>query len=127
MNRYGALFNEVLTLTRSGKLCWSQIGRKENAEIILNSHLVIRQFSAMYLRGDDAFTLLLLERRHLYSEDGFLTEREERRRAELMILDSGELAVSLTEDLIKLARMIELLDLAILQSDRVRRVLGAPV
>ena len=126
MSRYEVLFNDVLLLTRSGRLSWSQIGRKENAEIILNSHLVIRQFSATYQRGDDSLTLLLLERRHLYMEEDILSEREERRRAELLILDEGELAISLTEDLIKLARMMELLDLAILQSNRVRRILGVP-
>ena len=126
MSNHETFFNEILELTRLGRLPWQQIGRKDNADVILNQHLVIRQFSATYHRRGETFTLLLLERRHLYSEQGLFTEREERRRSELLVLEGGELIINFNEVSIKLARMMELLDLAIFQSDRVRHVLGAP-
>lgn len=118
MNNYESLFYEILTLTRSEQLCWHQIGRKENAEIILNPHLVIRQFASdMRLEGN-VLGLLLLERRHLYNEEDFFIEPLEERRAELLVLAEGELIASLTEMSVRLARMMELLDLAIDQSNR---------
>ena len=54
-------------------------------------------------------------------------ERLEGRRAELLILEKGELVISLREVTVKLARMMELLDLFIDQTNRERRLLGAPV
>ncbi|MYN25558.1 hypothetical protein [Duganella levis] len=127
MSNYETLFNEILALTRDEKLSWQQISRKDNAGIILNAHLVIRQFSTTYRRGHQVFTLLLLEKRHLYNEETSFMERLEGRRAELLILENEELVISLREMPIKLARMMELMDLAIDQSDKVRRILGAPV
>jgi len=103
-----------------------QVRRLEHAEIILNHHEVIRQFSAQYQRDGGTFTLLLLERRYLYEDDRFFLPREERRRAELMILEDDELLIGLNHYAIKLARMMELLDLVIAQSDRVRRLFGTP-
>jgi hypothetical protein len=88
---------------------------------------VIRQFTAPYQREVNIFTLLLLERRHLYNEETSFMERLEGRRAELMILEKGELIISLREVTVKLARMMELLDSVIDQTNRERRLLGAPV
>ena len=127
MTSYQAVFDEILLLTKAGRLGWRQIGRKEHGDIILNSHLVIRQFTAPYQREVNIFTLLLLERRHLYNEENSFMERLECRRAELLILEKGELIISLREVTVKLARMMELLDLVIDQTNRERRLLGAPV
>jgi len=43
-----------------------------------------------------------------------------------MILEDDELLIGLNHYAIKLARMMELLDLVIAQSDRVRRLFGTP-
>lgn len=127
MNNYDAIFYEVLALTKAERLGWRQIGRKENVEIILNSHLVIRQFSTSFEREHGALSLLLLERRHLYNEEDFFIERLEGRRAELLILANGELITNLTEMSIRFAKMMELLDLVIEQSNRKLLHLPAPI
>jgi len=124
MNNYETLFDEVLAVTRSERLGWKQIGRKDNADIILNPHLVIRQFSTAFHRRGVVLTLLLLERRHLYNEEDFFIERLEGRRAELLVLANNELVVNFTEMSVRLARMMELLDLVIDQSNR--RLLDMP-
>ena len=83
MNKYDVLFNEILTQTESGQLNWKQIGREENAGIMLNAHLVFRQFSAEFSRGGNLFTLLLVEKRQLYNDEDFFIERFELYKAEL--------------------------------------------
>ena len=36
MSNHETFFNEILELTRLGRLPWQQIGRKDNADVILN-------------------------------------------------------------------------------------------
>ena len=101
MNRCDVLFGEILALTKADRLQWRQVGRDENAGLVLNAHLVFRQFSAELSRGKDIFTLHLIEKRHLYNEEDFFMERFETYRAELLVVQDGELVLALGDSAVK--------------------------
>lgn len=127
MNRYDVLFSEILVRTKSDQLRWKQIGRDENAALILNAHLVFRQFSAEFQRGKDVFTLLLVEKRHLYNEEDFFIERFETYRAELLVVHEGELVTALGDSMVKLSSMMELAHMVEMRSDRLRKLFDTQV
>ncbi|MFS2003819.1 hypothetical protein ACEN9F_09365 [Duganella sp. CT11-25] len=126
MNRYDVLFNEIFAKTKSGQLQWKHIGREENAALILNAHLVFRQFSAELPRGRDVFTLLLVEKRHLYNDEDFFIERFETYRAELLVVQDGELVATLG-DAVKLSAMMELARMVETDSDRIRKLFDTQI
>jgi len=123
MNKYESFVTEILAQTRSGHLRWNQIGRNENSGIILNDHLVLRQFSTIFVRGDGEFTLLLLEKRQLYDDEDFFDERLEFTRPELLVVEKGELVLSLWDGLVSLVTLMNLLVAAESSSDSLRRLL----
>lgn len=111
VNKYEALFDEILKLTQSQSLRWDQVPRHANADLILNPGTVIRQSAADFSRGENRFKLLLVEKKVDDPEYDFPAQKY---APELLILDqAGELVTTLRDnviswvDLIRLATMIE--------------------
>src|SRR5471030_3452762 len=63
MNEYEVLFQEIEEQTKSQSLRWRQINRRDNADLILNSNLILRQFAADFTRGENHFVLLFVEKK----------------------------------------------------------------
>lgn len=122
MNKYEVLFEEIEKGTRSGTIKWKQLRRTANADIVFNSNLVFRQFSAEFSRGKNDFTLLLLEKKYEDPEHDFVYEKYQ---LELLVVDAGELVVTLTESVIERQQLIRLVDTVERRSDRANKLFGA--
>ena len=124
MNEYEALYAEICDQTEAGSLCWKQIPRHANAEIILNAEEVLRQYEATFHRHGQAYKLLLLDKRH--KEINFLFRKFELREPELHVMHEGELLTSLNQLHIDPSQLGALLGAVEPQSNLTRGLLGKP-
>ncbi|WP_296000965.1 hypothetical protein [Rugamonas sp.] len=124
MNEYEALFEEIVERTKSKSLHWRQLNRRDNTEIILNAHLVLRQFTADFARGKYHFTLLLIEKKEddALFDPLFQISPRQNSEPEILVLDDGELITTLTDSIIDRWAMLRLLDLVETRSDKVRKL-----
>ncbi|GAB3426496.1 hypothetical protein NX773_20275 [Massilia solisilvae] len=86
MNKYEALFDEILQQTQARELEWRQLRRSANADLIFNLTLVYRQFSAEMQRRGHLLTLLLVEKKYDDPEHDFAYQRYS---PELLVVDEG--------------------------------------
>ena len=120
MNKYEALFAEIYKQTKLGRLIWKQIRRHSNSELIFNPNLVFRQFSCSFSRGDNDFTLLLLEKKYDDPDHDFAFEKY---LPELLVVDSdGELVATLTDSIIERVEMIRLAHLVEAKNDKANKL-----
>ncbi|MGC4077986.1 MAG: hypothetical protein QM702_13345 [Rubrivivax sp.] len=120
MNKYEALFDEILRKTRNGKLHWKQIRRGSNAELIFNPNLVYRQFATNFERSGNQFKLLLLEKKFDDPEHDFVYEKY---LPEILVVDEdGELIATLSDSLIERSEMIRLASLVETKSDKASKL-----
>jgi hypothetical protein len=124
MNQYEKLYKEILNQTESNDLCWRQVARHANAELILNADEVLRQYEASFCRNGQIYKLLLVDKR--YTETDFFFRKFELREPELHIVDEGELVTSLNQLYIDASQLCALLGLVEPQCDRSRRLLAEP-
>lgn len=127
MNEYEVLFQEIEERTKSQSLHWRQINRRDNADLILNSNLVLRQFTADFTRGENHFALLLVEKKddQALFDSLFQSSPLQRLEPEILVLDDGELITTLTDSVIDRGAMLRLLDMVEMCSDKVRKLFGA--
>lgn len=111
MNKYEALFDEILKRTESHSLQWRRIPRHANSDLIFDAVTVFRQSSADFERTGSKFKLLLVEKKVDDPEYDFIYQRY---LPELLVLDdAGELVTTLSfpviarSDLVRLAEMLE--------------------
>ena len=121
MNKYELLFDEIENGTRSGSIKWKQIRRSANSDVIFNPNLAFRQFSAKFTRGKNDFTLLLVEKKYDDPDHDFAYEKYQ---LELLVVDDGELVVTLTESVIERQQLIRLVDMVERRSDRAGKLFG---
>ncbi len=99
MNKYETLFNDILKQTKLGKLKWAQVDKRSNSQVIFNSNLVFRQYKASYLRNEEKYFIILVEKKFEDPNFDFAFESYEQ---EVLVLDAdGELLVSMTDNLIE--------------------------
>jgi hypothetical protein len=121
MNKYEELFNEILSQTKSGKLNWRQVRKESNSELIFNSSLIWRQFTADLVRGNNNFTLLFVEKKY---EDPAYDFTYEKYLPELLIIHEGELIATLSDSVIDISDMIALANIVETTSDKAKLLFG---
>lgn len=120
MNKYEALFDEIIKQTQSQVLSWKQERRHANSELIFNPNSVFRQFTADFPRGDTTFKLLLVEKKYDDPEHDFAYEKYV---PELVIVDSvGELVTTLTDSVIERTHLLRLADMVESRSDKANKL-----
>lgn len=121
MNRYQRFFDEILRKTKSKEILWRQIHRRENSELIFNHNLVFRQFSAPLKDSDDAYKILLVEKKYDDPEEETLFEKYD---PELIITDENGVVATLTDSVIDRSKIIELASLVELRNDKAQKLFG---
>ncbi len=124
MNRHRELYDEVMAQTRDGALKWRQIARQENAEVILDSLRVVRQFTTTFVRFGITYTLLCVEKRQYIQEDLFFGSEES--VGELLFLRDGELIERLAEPTLYWLRLSCMAEEIAQASDRASQLYKAP-
>jgi hypothetical protein len=125
VNKYEALFDEIIRLTSSNALTWKQVSRHAHAELIFNPNLVFRQFAADFLRNGKNFKVLLIEKKIDDPEHDFAYEK---RAPEVLVMDEeGELVTTLTDSVIERADMLRLADMVETRSDNATRLFAPGV
>lgn len=123
MNKYEALFDEILKQTQARALEWRQLRRSANADLIFNPTLVYRQFSTEMQRRGHSFTLLLVEKKYDDPEHDFAYQRY---APELLVVDDdGELVTTLTDSVIEWRDLMRLASMVEAQSDKVSKLFDA--
>jgi hypothetical protein len=124
MNKYEALFHEIVELTKLRELQWKQLRRGAHSDLIFNPNLVFRQFSAEFPRGGEDFKLLLVEKKYEDPEHDFAYERY---APEVLVMDEdGELITTLTDSVIERRDLMRLADMVEVSSDKANKLFGAP-
>lgn len=109
MNKYEALFDDIIRLTSSKALIWKQVSRHANSELIFNPNLVFRQFAAELPRNGTTFNVLLIEKKIDDPEHDFAYGQ---RAPEILVMDEdGELVTTLTDSVIERSAMLRLADM----------------
>jgi hypothetical protein len=125
MNKYEALFDEVMQQTKAGKLHWRQLRRHANSDLIFNPQTVFRQFETDFARGSSEFKLFLIEKKYDDPEHDFAYEKYV---PELLVVDDeGELVTTLTDSVIERSNMIRLADMVETGSDKANKLFSAGV
>jgi hypothetical protein len=117
-NKYQMLYSEITADTNSGKITWKQENRGAYSHVVFSSNTVRRLFSAKFERNGDEYTLLLAEKKY---DDPDFDMAYEKYKVELLVLDHGELVVTLdnsTVDVDQLADVVET------KSDRAKKLFG---
>ena len=124
MNPYLKLYDEVMGQSRDGTLHWRQIGRGDNADIILDSLSVMRQFETAFQRYGINYKLLCVEKRLYVEEDLFLGTEES--VGELLVVRDGELVDRLAEPSLGWYRLQCMANEIALLADKASRLYEAP-
>lgn len=120
MNKYEALFDEIINLTQAQGLSWKQARRHANSELIFNPGSVFRQFTADFPRGDTKFKLLLVEKKYEDPDHDFAFEKYV---PEILIVDNeGELVTTLTDSVIERTNLLRLADMVETRSDKANKL-----
>ena len=120
MNKYEALFDEIINLTQAQVLSWKQARRHANSELIFNPSSLFRQFTADFPRGDIKFKLLLVEKKYEDPDHDFAYEKYV---PEILIVDNdGELVTTLTDSVIERTNLLRLADMVETRSDKVNKL-----
>ncbi|GAB3398094.1 hypothetical protein NX774_18840 [Massilia agilis] len=123
MNKYEALFDEILKQTQTRALEWRQLRRNANADLIFNPTLVYRQFSTEMRRRGNSFTVLLVEKKYDDPEHDFAYQRY---APELLVVDDdGELVTTLTDSVIEWRDLMRLASMVEAQSDKASKLFDA--
>lgn len=122
MNKYERLFEDVLQATRDGGISWRQLKRFENSDLILHPHLVFRQYAAKMQRGDDLYTILLIEKKF---EDPEADIPIDKYSPELLFLADGELVTTITDTIVDRKTFFRLVDLVERRSDKAKKLFDA--
>lgn len=125
MNKYEALFDDIISLTSSNALIWKQVSRHANAELIFNPRLVFRQFAAELPRNGTTFKVLLIEKKIDDPEGDFAYGQ---RAPEILVMDEdGELVTTLTDSVIERSDLLRLADMVEARSDSASRLFAPGV
>ena len=125
MNKYEALFDEILKRTESRSLQWQRIPRHANSELIFDPVTVFRQSSADFERAGSKFKLLFVEKKVDDSEYDFMYQKF---LPELLVLDdAGELVTTLTHSIIARADLNRLANMLEVQSEKSAKLFAADV
>ena len=108
MNQYETLLHDIVEQTKTGQIQWTRIPRRVNAELSVNPTGVFPEFSAQFAKGDDIFTLLLREKTYGPAHSEHLSGNYV---PEVLIVDNGEVLVSLSDWLVPRADLIGLMRL----------------
>jgi hypothetical protein len=123
MNKYEALFHDILERTRLRELNWKQLRRGAHSDVIFNPNLVFRQFSAEFPRDGENFALLLVEKKYEDPEHDFAFEKYV---PEILIMDEeGELITTLTDSVIERRDLMRLADMVEAGSDKASKLFGS--
>ncbi|UQN37164.1 hypothetical protein MTR80_05535 [Alcaligenes aquatilis] len=121
MNKYEKLFSEIYSQTKAGTLKWKQLRRQANSDLIFNQNFVWRQFAAEFERGENIFTIILVEKKY---EDPDFDSPYEKYYPELLIIDGGELVSMISDSVIEKNDLIRLANLVEMKSDKAKRLFG---
>jgi hypothetical protein len=121
MNKYEKLFAEIYSQTKAGTLKWKQLRRQANSDLIFNPNLVWRQFAADFERDENAFTIILVEKKYDDPDFDFAYEKYS---PELLVVDDGELVATISDSIIERTDMIRLANLIEIKSDKAKKLFG---
>jgi hypothetical protein len=124
MNKYESLFRDILRGTRDRKVRWKQLRRTANTHLIFNPAGVFRQYEARLERGDEEYTLLFVEKKYEDPEHDFVYEKY---APELLVVDEGELIVTLSDSVIQRSDLIALSELIEERSDKASKLFGGEI
>jgi hypothetical protein len=119
MNKYEKLFKKILVDTRSDNLAWKQERRGANSDVIFNSQLVFRQYSANFELTNQPFRLILIEKKF---EDPANDYAFDKYVPELLVLQDSELVATLNESVIEGRDLLSLINLVETKSDRAKNL-----
>lgn len=117
MNKYEKLFKSIYDQTESHEIKWRLISKDAHSELIFNPNLVFRQFSGKFVKGDDTFEVVFVEKK---ADFDFPYEKY---IPEILIIDEdNELLVTLTDSMIDRSEMMQLLGLIEERNDRTSKL-----
>jgi len=120
MNKYEELFDSIYKQTKNNQLKWKQLKKSANADVIFNPNLVFRQFAATYIKNEDEFEVVFIEKKFDDPEHDYAYERY---ASEIIVLDEdNELIATLTDSVIERGDMLKLAELIEQKSDRAKKL-----
>jgi len=88
--------------------------------VIFNPNLVFRQFAATYIKNEDEFEVVFIEKKFDDPEHDYAYERY---ASEIIVLDEdNELIATLTDSVIERGDMLKLAELIEQKSDRAKKL-----
>lgn len=122
MNKYEELFGDIYNKTTSGEIKWKQIRKDAHSDLIFNPDLSFRQYAGTYNKGNDKYEVIFVEKKADDPEHDFVYQKY---MPEILIIDeSNELLVTLTDSVIDKGQMIDLVNEIEQKNDKVKKLLG---
>lgn len=120
MNKYEKLFNDIVEKTESNEIKWKQISKNANSDFIFNSDMTFRQYSGKYMKDEDSYTLIFVEKKY---DDPVHDFAYQAYKPEILVVDdNNELLVTLTDSIIEKADLIELVQEIQEKNDKAKKL-----